>query len=155
VTRRGRAVVYEYLKRFGRSAFIVAVAGIVIEVLAGCLKSTALDPVPGYGLVVGGSMLGAWLSAAANRRDVSFDQLPDFLASEIEPTIRAVFVALLAIAVALLLDQGAIKLWLGSTDLALFDRNASIAILLGIVAGVSERALSVRVLQRFSGYVAK
>jgi len=66
-----------------------------------------------------------------------------------------VFVALLAIAVALLLDQGAIKIWLGGTDLALFDRNASIAVLLGIVAGVSERALSVRVLQRFSGYVAK
>lgn len=186
--RKGNAVKYRYLAHLaGWAALGVALGGLVY-----LTARWGATPWPeGYGLLVMGAVVGAWLSVAANRWSVSFEDLPHFLDSAVEPAVRILFVTVLAVAVGVALQAGLLQIELGGADLARFaagdtaaqsavDEEApsgspedpeaeargqpeagpsgappaaptpdatAIALLLGLVTGVSERALATRLIE--------
>lgn len=144
VLRKGRPVQFRYLLVLLQWAGLGAVvAGLVVAA-----AEIAVAGLRGYGWVLMGSMAGAWMSVAAGRREISFEELPYFLDSFLEPIIRLVFVGLLAVTVALFLHLDVLSISFLQVDFSEFAGNVGVALLLGVVAGIGERTLSVRLVKR-------
>lgn len=144
VLRKGRTIQFRYLGKLVIWAVLgAALGGIIVAV-----GEIAVPGLRGYGWVLIGSMAGAWMSVAASRREIAFEDLPYFLDSKLEPVIRLVFVGLLATAVALFLQLDVMSIEFLQVDFTEFAGNAGVGLLLGIVAGIGERALSVRLVKR-------
>ena len=93
-------------------------------------------------------MAGAWMSVAATRRKVTFEEMPDFLSSYFEPLIRLIFVGLLVASFALFLQLEVLTLKVSGVDFKEFSSEVGVALLLGLIAGISEKALSVQIISR-------
>ena len=143
VRRKGRHITYQYLRLLALCALGGAVIGALINLVASFLPGLT-----GYGWVIIGSMVGAWLSVAATRREISFDSIPDFLNYGYEPYIRMLFVGVLASMFALFLNLQVLSVTIGSADLAQFTENIGVALVVGLIAGISEKALSVQMIER-------
>ena len=94
-------------------------------------------------------MVGAWLSLAATRREISSEDISSFVDYRFEPFIRMLFVASLAAIVALFLQTNVLSIEVGSIKLSQFagTGNTALALLLGVITGISEKAVSVRVIE--------
>lgn len=136
---------HSYRWRLAQAAAAGAALGLAIELATGCVIDEGMR---GSGSVLIGAMAGGWLSAAVNRRDAILDQLRDFLASEEGPWLRMGFVWLLPWAVAALLPKEILDLAIDRTAFSTFPSDAKLAFCLGLVTGMSERSLSVRLLNR-------
>jgi hypothetical protein len=98
-------------------------------------------------------MVGAWLSVASTRTSVGLDTIHEFLDYGREPVVRLVFVALLAIALSLFLQEKLITIKIGDIDLASFTSNSAVALILGLIIGITEKALSLKFFERAKKYV--
>ncbi len=143
VRRKGRRIIYDYLMFLGLWVLAGIGAGAAIAVASEFWTGLA-----GYGWLIIGSMVGAWLSVAAGRREVSFDGIPDFLNYGHEPLIRMVFVGVLAAGFGLFLMLGIVSVTVAQFDFAEFPKNIRWALAIGAVAGIGERALSVQLIAR-------
>jgi len=143
VRRRGRRVAFQYL-------LILALWAVGGVLLGGgvTLLGQFWTGLSGFGFVIMGSMIGAWLSVAASRWEIAFEGLQDFLDAGNEPVVRLLFVAVLGCVVGLFLQLGVFNFKIGNADLTNFASNPSWAFALGVVAGIGERALSMQVLAR-------
>ena len=155
--RKGRRIINQYLFSLGVFALFGIAIGAALYVVARYVVPTPLSPPPsfntifgGYGCIIGGAMVGAWLSVAAGRREVSFDGIPDFLNYGYEPAIRMGFVAVLASVLGLFVQLKILSLSLGNNNLANFilPNQEALAIGIGVIAGIGERALSVQLIER-------
>lgn len=152
VIRKGKRVVYRYLTRLAWWCL----SGVGVGVLFVLASAYKLAPwLVGYGPVLIGAMAGAWLSVASGRRDVAFEDLPNFLGSKVEPAVRMAFVGLLAMIVALFIELGAVTITVGNLAFVDFSTSTTAALLLGVITGIGERALSVRIIQRAREIVAQ
>jgi hypothetical protein len=148
VRRAGTPLVYRYL---GWLAFWAVLGGGIGFVMASNGTSPLSDysaVLKGYGFVLIGAMIGAWFSVAAQRWQIAFDTIPDYPDIRLEPVIRMLFVALVAAVFALFLHLGIITIKIGNVDLANFTNSISVALLVGFIAGISQRALSVQLIDR-------
>jgi len=143
--RKGRQLKYRYLLALAGWASFGILSGFLLAVLV----PSPHDAVASYGWVLIGSMVGAWMSIAATRRQISFDDMPNYLDRRIEPIIRLLFVALLSASLSILVHLGVIDIAFGSVNLKDFSQKDSIAGLLGLVCGLGEKAVTVRVIDRF------
>jgi len=143
VRRKGKAIVYRYLLKLA----LIALAGVAVGCLV-CLVGMRAKPLSGYGAIIIGSMVGAWLSMASTRQDVAFDGIKDFADRWREPFVRILFVGLIATAFAVFLDAGLLPLKVGDLDFKTFHDRPILALALGIICGISERAISVKVIER-------
>jgi hypothetical protein len=149
VRRAGTPLVYRYLKALARCALVGGVAGLVIAYIGMSYTSFSYAPLfKGYGFVLIGAMAGAWFSVAASRWQIAFDTIPDYPDIKLEPIIRMFFVALVAAAFALFLHLGIIVIEIGGVKLVNFIGSISVALLVGFIAGISQRALSVQLVDR-------
>lgn len=139
--RTGNTVKYHYLVILAFWAAVGLLAGLAVYTLSPSTEAK------GYGLLVVGAVVGAWLSVASTRWSVAFEDLPDFLDSRVEPAVRILFVVVLAFAVGVALQAKLLQIMLGGVDLATFVGSAPVALLLGLVTGVSERALATRFIE--------
>jgi hypothetical protein len=144
VRRAGTPLVYRYLRALAFLALVGSALGFVIA-YNGINYSTVLK---GYGCVLIGAMAGAWFSVAASRWQIAFDTIPDYPDTCLEPVIRMLFAALVAVAFALFLHLGIITIKIGNVDLATFTGSIKVALLVGFVAGIGQRALSVQLIDR-------
>jgi hypothetical protein len=119
--------------------------GVAVGVAAGLIIQVYF---PGYGAVVAASMVGAWISVAASRREIALADLPQFIDSKGEPPIRLFFVGLVACAVALFVKTGLLSIVIGDLNLAEFPTKPEVAAVLGLVAGISERTISLQLIQK-------
>jgi hypothetical protein len=143
VRRNGRPITYRYLMYLAAWASGgVAIGWLVVA------ASKAWPGLAGYGWLIIGSMVGAWISVAAARREISFDGIQDFLDVRFEPFIRMLFVGFLASVFALFLQLKLIPLKIGEFDLSTFADRPTWALLIGVIAGIGEKALSVQVVER-------
>lgn len=156
VARKGRPAKYRYLTRvaFWAAAFI-AVALLAMNGLRELPQVTLPPFAVGVAWAVCGGVIGAWISLAATRRQISFDEMPQYLDFKFEPFIRLLFVAALAFALALLLHLKVVTIIITSQNLAEFTTKPSVALLLGLVAGIGEKAVTVQVVDRLRKVVAK
>jgi len=142
-SRVGRNIKFRYLRTLAEWA----AGGILVGLLVVGLATQAdLTRVAGYGWAIVGSMVGAWISVAATRRTIVFEEMPNFLDSKIEPFVRLLFVGFLTAAFALLIDLGVITLKVAAVDFSAFREDIGVALLLGVIAGLSEKAISLRVI---------
>jgi len=146
VRRKGRQIIYSYLWCLG----FWALWGIGVAALVVLVAHFFLPGLRGYGWLIGGSMVGGWLSVAAGRREVSFNDIPDFLDYVHEPAIRMFFVGVLASIFALFLQLNILPMSVANISLSSFSDPDYIgwAIAIGVIAGIGERALSVQLIAR-------
>jgi hypothetical protein len=145
--RVGRPLAFRYLGFLALWGLGGALIGLAMVAAAGYWTSVSLIQWMGhYGLVLASAMAGAWFGVAVRRWQIAFEQLPGFLDVIYEPMIRMGFVAVVASVFALFLDLDVLKIELGGVNLAMFagsqPGNVKIALLLGFIAGMSERAVS-------------
>jgi hypothetical protein len=134
VMRKGKRLIYSYLSRLG----YWALGGSAIAILVHLFVPAELAAIRSYSLVLSGAMVGAWLSVASTRTSVGLD---------------TIFVALLAIALSLFLQEKLITIKIGDIDLASFTSNSAVALILGLIIGITEKALSLKFFERAKKYV--
>jgi hypothetical protein len=145
VRRNGRPIMYRYLTYLAAWALGGVLVGWLVIAVAGSKEWRALQ---GYGWIIIGSMVGSWISVAATRREISFDGIQDFLDVRFEPFIRMLFVGCISSVFALFLQLKLIPLTIAEFDLATFAEHPPWALLIGVIAGISEKAVSVQVVER-------
>jgi len=96
-------------------------------------------------------MIAAWFSVAASRSQITFDSIPDYPDTKLEPAIRMLFVATVALIFALFLHLSLITIIIGKVDLASFMDTKGVALLVGFIAGITQKALSVQLMDRAKG----
>jgi hypothetical protein len=151
VRRVGVSLIYSYLAALAVWAVIGLLLGIAVSDVIGRIGAALGHgavwlPINGYKWLLLGAMAGAWFSVAARRQEVGFDSIPLYLHRVIEPVIRVLFVAVVAAAFALFLHLHFLTINIGNIDFAHFETSISVALFVGFVAGISERALSARLI---------
>jgi hypothetical protein len=144
VRRAATPLVYRYLRALAIWAAIGGVLGLGFAIVG----AYHWPIVKGYSCVLIGATAGAWFSAAAARWKISFGTIPDYPDIQLEPVIRMLFVALVAVVFALFLHLGLITIKVGNTNFADFTESISVALLVGFVAGIGQRVLSVQLTER-------
>jgi hypothetical protein len=155
--RIGRPLAFRYLGFLALWGVAAALIGLAIAAVGynwpSDWASVSLIQLMGhYGWVLVGAMAGAWFGVAVRRWQIAFEELPGFLDVHYEPLIRMMFVAVVALVFALVLDLGVLNIKLGNIDLAAFGRppgrRVETALLLGFIAGMSERAVSKQLVEQ-------
>jgi hypothetical protein len=145
VRRYGRMIAFKYLLALAAWAVGGALLGFIV---IGFSRWRGLEALSGYGYLIVGSMGGAWLSVAASRWEIAFEGIQEFLDRSVEPSVRLLFVGLLAMTLGLFLQLGIIPVNIGEVHLTTLYAKPEWALFLGIVAGVGEKALSMQLLTR-------
>jgi hypothetical protein len=145
--RVGRPLAFRYLCFLALWGLAGALIGLAMAAAGYWAPVALIHSMGHYGFVLVGAMAGAWFGVAVRRWQIAFEELPGFLDVNYEPLIRMVFVAVVALVFALFLDLKVLNIKLGSVDLAGFvggqsGRRVETALLLGFIAGTSERAVS-------------
>jgi len=143
--RYGRMIAFRYLLALAAWA----VGGVLLGfIVIGTSRWIGLEALSGYGYLLVGSMVGAWLSVAASRWEIAFDGIQEFVDRSVEPRVRLLFVGSLAMAFGLFLQLGIIPVNVDNVSLTTFYEKPEWALFLGIIAGVGEKALSMQLLTR-------
>lgn len=159
--REGTQIKLDYLSRLGLLAAGLASAGvffwIFIQNLGGC-SATSMLPywclIGNYGLLWMGTMLGVWISVAASRGRLTFNDLPTVVGRFREPLIRLIFTGFLGIVLGWFLAANLIGITFADLDFSEFVSKPLTALVLGTVSGISEKALSVRLIARSSEIIS-
>jgi hypothetical protein len=106
-------------------------------------------------LAAAGGAIGTWLSFSVRQVQLAFDDLLMLEEDALDPPLRVIFVVTLTLAACLLFWTGATNLEIGSlkTKAEAFQTVGSIALLIGVFAGLSERALATAISGRAAGFV--
>ena len=106
-----------------------------------------------------GAAIGTWLSFSIRRVTLSFDDLGVIEEDRLDPGVRVMFVFALTIVVFLLFWTGAINLEIGDLKTGELSKPGStlpivaIALLIGVLCGISERALATTISGRAAAFV--
>jgi hypothetical protein len=92
-------------------------------------------------------MAGVWLSFGARKVTLTFQELGMLEQDRLSPAIRLVFAGILTMAIGLLLATGTVLVQIGRLSSTDFESNAKVALLIGLLCGISELALSAKVSQ--------
>jgi hypothetical protein len=149
----------------GVFAFLIMVAYVFIS-LTGCPTGKVAAHVPAcsvswweihktFLLAAAGAVIGTWVSFAIRRLDLPFEDLPMLEEASLDPPFRILFVVALTLTVCLLFWTSAINIEIGNlkTGPDSFRTTGSIAILIGMFCGLSERALATAVSGRAAAFV--
>ena len=114
---------------------------------------TLVPDLKNYGWVLMGAMAGAWISVAAGRWSLDLKDLPELVNVRLEPFVRTMLVVLVAPVIALLLQLQVFSIKIGAVTLSDFSTEIDVALLLGLITGISVRTISTQVVKRFRGVV--
>lgn len=146
ILRKGVAIKLTYLLQLAIWSLYGIFAGLILVFFAGTGNIPAT--LAGYGWVLIGAMVGAWMSVASTRSTLAFHEIAEYLSSTREPIVRLLFVGFLAMTLALLITYGVITLDMGKASLADFHDKRGVAVLIGLIAGIGEKAVSLRIIER-------
>jgi hypothetical protein len=102
-----------------------------------------------------GASIGTWASFLVRQNQFSFDELVMLEENSLDPPLRILFVVTLTMTACLLFWTGAINLEIGNlkTQQGSFSSSGSVALLIGMFAGLSERALATAISGRAAAFV--
>ncbi len=100
-----------------------------------------------------GCMAGVWLSFGARKTVLKFEDLHIPEEDRLEPTVRLLFAGLLTLIVGLLFSLKAVVINLGSISSDQINSNAKVALVVGLLGGFSEQALSSAVTKQASQFL--
>jgi hypothetical protein len=152
VAREAGRVKNRYLKSLGKVALPLGIVGLLVAWI-GKLAPVFLAKTDWYvspqlsywGLLVSGFSAGTWVSFAARKTTLRFDELHIPESDRLEPWVRLGFVGIMTALVAVSFHLGAIRVTLGALDTASVFRDGWVAFLIGGLCGFGEQALSASV----------
>jgi hypothetical protein len=102
-----------------------------------------------------GAAIGTWASFAVRQMQFSFDDLVMVEESALKPYMRVFFVVTLTMAACMLFWNGAVNIEIGAlkTQAPTFKTSGTIALLIGLFCGLSERALATAIAGRAVAFV--
>jgi hypothetical protein len=102
-----------------------------------------------------GAAIGTWASFSFRQVQFAFDDLVMVEEGSLDPPMRILFVIVLTMAACLLFWNGAVNIEIGSLKTAsdAFQHSGSIALLIGLFCGLSERALATAIAGRAAALV--
>jgi hypothetical protein len=158
LTTEGSARKNRYLKELGKLAAgfagpLLALAALLkygFPQLPPILDPTFVTLVITFALLLAGSMIGAWLSYGLRTETLTFDDLTTPEEDRLDPGVRLVFVGVLTLVVALALYLGVVEISLGKISSHDVVHRNSLALLVGVLLGASERALTGQVIKLVS-----
>ena len=102
-----------------------------------------------------GAAVGTWASFTVRQVQYTFDDLMMLEDRAIAPSMRILFVVILALATCLLFWTNAINIEIGDlkTKAQFFRESGSVALLIGLFCGLSERALATAIAGRAASFV--
>ena len=146
-----------YVRRLGAWAGITAFSLILIyvSIYTGDVASPWASNHKSFLLAAGGAAIGAWASFSARQVQFVFDDLVMVEEASLDPPMRILFVIVLTMAACLLFWNGAVNLEIGNlkTQSEPFRQSGSIALLIGLFCGLSERALATAIAGRAAAFV--
>jgi hypothetical protein len=106
-------------------------------------------------IAAAGAAIGTWLSFSIRRVNLSFSDLAILEEDLLDPSVRIVFVIGLTLTACLLFWTGVMNIQIGDlkTNATEFMQKGSIAMLVGIFFGISERALATAISGRATAFV--
>jgi hypothetical protein len=106
-------------------------------------------------IAAAGAAIGTWLSFSIRRVNLSFSDLGILEEDRLDPSVRIIFVIALTLTACLLFWTGVMNIEIGNlrTNAAEFMQRGSIAMLLGVFFGISERALATAISGRATAFV--
>jgi hypothetical protein len=93
-------------------------------------------------VLLGGSTLGVWVSFGARKTTLRFEELHILEEDRLEPFIRLVFAGLLTVIIGLLFGLKAVVVTIGAVTTDRIMTEWPVALLIGMLSGFSEQALS-------------
>jgi hypothetical protein len=102
-----------------------------------------------------GASIGTWLSFSIRRVGLAFSDLPILEVDLLDPSVRIIFVIGLTLTACLLFWTGVMNIEIGSlkTNAPDFMHKGSVAMLIGVFFGISERALATAISGRAAAFV--
>src|SRR5205085_4893205 len=102
-----------------------------------------------------GAAIGTWLSFSIREVQLSFDHLGVVEADLLDPAFRVLFVVALTVTACLLFWTGVMNIEIGNlkTTPAALDKAGTIALLIGLFCGLSERTLATSISGRAATFV--
>lgn len=102
-----------------------------------------------------GASVGTWVSFSVRRIDLPFEELALVEEEALDPPFRILFVVTLTLTVCLLFWTSAINIEIGNlkTGPSSFRATGSVAVLIGMFCGLSERALATAISGRAAAFV--
>jgi hypothetical protein len=106
-------------------------------------------------IAAAGAAMGTWLSFSIRRVNLSFSDLGILEEDLLDPSVRIVFVIGLTLTACLLFWTGVMNIQIGDlkTNATEFMGRGSIAMLVGVLFGISERALATAISGRATAFV--
>jgi hypothetical protein len=153
VTWEGGGIKNRYMKQLGACAALLAAPAAVGALLL--LWAGSDDTMFARFLAVwGGCMAGVWLSFGARKTAWTFDDLHMPERDRLEPLIRLVFAGLLTIIIALSFSTETVVVAVGTVNSAQVNSSYRVALLVGMLCGFSEQALSSTVARHAGAWLA-
>jgi hypothetical protein len=141
-----------YMFDLGRPAAAIAGIAAVVALLAPAVSRISWVRVPGglltgqqlsnLGILVAGCATGVWLSFGARKPMLTFDDLKVIERDGLGPKTRLAFAILLTIMVALLFAAKILVVDVGSLNTTAVFHDPLVALIVGLLCGFSEQALS-------------
>jgi hypothetical protein len=142
-----------YVRSLGIAAGLATLAFVTVYSLVdfGWINSSFWSVHKPFLIAGMGASVGTWLSFSVRRVSLGFEELAVLEEDLLDPSLRVLFVVILAGAACLLFWTGAINIEIGLLKTARFA--GATAFLIGVFAGLSERALATALGGRAASFV--
>lgn len=139
----GSRIKNDFLKKLGLFAVLTSVPALVVIALMYLVfgVESYSSPLFNLGCLWCANQVGTWISFASRKLDISFFDLSRISEDQFEPAIRLIFTGLLAIIFALTLWAGLFAIQVGEYRATSWVTSPLIAIVLGALTGIAEKAL--------------
>lgn len=149
VDREAGRVKNDYMIKLGKWALGFCIAGVVLYFLSGTEWSPSqIRDYRNFFLLWSGCMVGVWCSFAARKAVLTFFDLARIEEDRLDPPLRLIFSGLLTFILGLIFLTGFANVVVGTFEGAKFIHDAAVALLIGALSGIAEKALPVAILQR-------
>ena len=154
LVREAGAVKNRYVWRLGVWCLLVAVVSVAAyAVVRNNAQWGLLHVFRNFFLLSCGTAVGTWLSFSLRRVVLTFDDLAVLEEDRLDPGLRVLFMVALVSVVGLLFSTGAVSFGIGPvTSQAAMLVHGSSALLVGLLAGIAERALGTAVSRRAADF---
>ena len=144
----------------GAALGLIFMAGYLLLCAAGSLPvfpAIGVDPMTArsFMLLWVGCFVGVWLSYAIRTTQLTLRDLVITDSDRLFPLTRLLFAGLLTMALGLLISHGVFDIKLGSIAISEFTEDPSLALLIGLLCGVSELTLPTAFAKRANDFASK
>lgn len=149
VDREAGRVKNDYMIKLGKWALGFCIAGVVLYFLSGTDWSPSqFRDYRNFFLLWSGCMIGVWCSFAARKAVLTFFDLARIEEDRLDPPLRLIFSGLLTFILGLIFLTGFANVVVGTFEGTKFIQDGAVALLIGALSGIAEKALPVAILQR-------